>query len=113
MAKPATQSILISSTKINAVMELLRKSPKGVKSCIFSQWTGMLDLVQCRLNQEGIRSCRLDGTMKREEREECIQAFSDPWSNIEVMLVSLKCGAFGLNLTAASQVFILDPWWNR
>jgi SNF2 family DNA or RNA helicase len=29
-----------------------------------------------------------------------------------VFLISLKAGGFGLNLTEADYVFLLDPWWN-
>ena len=28
------------------------------------------------------------------------------------MLISLKAGGVGLNLTAADHVFLCDPWWN-
>ena len=53
---------------------------------------------------------RLDGTMKREERTRAMDALKhDP--GCEVLLVSLKAGGVGLNLTAAQRVYLLDPYW--
>ena len=57
-----------------------------------------------------IRYDRLDGTMKREERTRAMEALMhDP--GCEVLLVSLKAGGVGLNLTAAQRVYLLDPYW--
>ena len=58
----------------------------------------------------GIRYDRLDGTMKREERTRAMEALKhDP--GCEVLLVSLKAGGVGLNLTAAQRVYLMDPYW--
>ena len=58
----------------------------------------------------GIRYERLDGTMKREERIRAMDALkNDP--SCEVLLVSLKAGGVGLNLTAAQRVYLMDPYW--
>ncbi|KAI8058475.1 P-loop containing nucleoside triphosphate hydrolase protein [Syncephalis plumigaleata] len=103
-----------SSTKIEALVEeldSLRRRDTSLKSLIFSQFTGFLDLVQWRLNRAGYRCCRLDGRMGPMQRDAVIQAFmSKP--ELTVFLVSLKAGGIALNLTEASQVFIMDPWWN-
>lgn len=57
-----------------------------------------------------IRYDRLDGTMKREERSKALDALKyDP--GCEVLLVSLKAGGVGLNLTAAQRVILMDPCW--
>jgi SNF2 family DNA or RNA helicase len=52
---------------------------------------------------------RLDGSTQ--DRAEVVRTFQDP-AGPPVMLVSLKAGGTGLNLTAADHVFLLDPWWN-
>ena len=58
----------------------------------------------------GIHYERLDGTMKREERVRAMDALkNDP--RCEVLLVSLKAGGVGLNLTAAQRVYLMDPYW--
>ena len=75
-----------------------------------SQWTTMLDKIEEALDVAGIRYDRLDGTMKRDDRTRAMDALKyDP--GCEVLLVSLKAGGVGLNLTAASRVYLMDPYW--
>jgi hypothetical protein len=75
-----------------------------------SQWTSMLDRVEDALDEARIRYDRLDGTMKREDRSRAMDALkNDP--GCEVLLVSLKAGGVGLNLTAAQRVYLMDPYW--
>jgi SWI/SNF-related matrix-associated actin-dependent regulator of chromatin subfamily A3 len=63
------------------------------------------------LETAGIRYDRLDGTMKRDERTRAMDALKfDP--GCEVLLVSLKAGGVGLNLTAAQRVYLMDPYWH-
>ncbi|GMM54275.1 DNA repair protein [Maudiozyma humilis] len=103
-----------SSTKIEALVEELYKlrSPvRTIKSIVFSQFTSMLDLVEWRLKRAGFKTVKLQGSMSPTQRDQTIKYFMN---NIEceVFLVSLKAGGVALNLCEASQVFILDPWWN-
>jgi superfamily II DNA or RNA helicase len=79
------------------------------KALIFSQWTGLLDRVEPRLEKLGIDFVRLDGSTR--DRQTVIDAFQDP-AGPPVFLLSLKAGGTGLNLTAADYVVHLDPWWN-
>ncbi|KAF6766578.1 SNF2 family N-terminal domain-containing protein [Ephemerocybe angulata] len=73
-----------------------------VKTVVFSQWTSMLDKIEDALELSGIRYDRLDGTMRRDERTRAMDALKhDP--GCEVLLVSLKAGGVGLNLTAAQR----------
>ncbi|KZV77672.1 hypothetical protein PENSPDRAFT_567952 [Peniophora sp. CONT] len=82
-----------------------------IKTVVFSQWTSMLDKVEDALEATNIRYDRLDGTMKREDRSRAMDALkNDP--ACEVLLVSLKAGGVGLNLTAAQRVYLMDPYWN-
>ncbi|KAI0094363.1 SNF2 family N-terminal domain-containing protein [Irpex rosettiformis] len=82
-----------------------------VKTVVFSQWTTMLDKIEDALELARIRYDRLDGTMKRDERTRAMEALKhDP--GCEVLLVSLKAGGVGLNLTAAQRVYLMDPYWN-
>lgn len=55
---------------------------------------------------------RYDGGMSANMRNNAAMDFQDTKLNVKIMLVSLKAGNAGLNLTAASQVIILDPFWN-
>src|SRR4029077_3446475 len=68
-----------------------------------------LDLTRPLLEAEGLGCAQLDGTTR--DRDAVVTRFQgDP--ACDVLLVSLKAGGVGLNLTAAEYVFLLDPWWN-
>ncbi|MEX0884963.1 MAG: DEAD/DEAH box helicase [Phycisphaeraceae bacterium] len=98
------------SGKLEVLLELLGDVlEEGSKALIFSQFTSMLGLVRRRLDERGIRYAYLDG--QTNNRREVVASFQED-KDIGVFLVSLKTGGFGLNLTAAEYVFILDPWWN-
>lgn len=78
---------------------------------MFSQFTSFLDILQEDLKKHGIDFLRLDGSTqvtKRKKLIECFQTGIGP----SIFLLSLKAGGQGLNLTKASYVFHLDPWWN-
>ncbi|OBA26329.1 hypothetical protein HANVADRAFT_25403 [Hanseniaspora valbyensis NRRL Y-1626] len=103
-----------SSTKIEALVEELykqRAEDSSQKSIVFSQFTNMLDLVEWRLKKAGFKTAKLSGNMTPIQRDQTIRYFMEN-ANVEVFLVSLKAGGVGINLTAASTVFLLDPWWN-
>ncbi|KAF9884115.1 DNA repair protein rad16 [Aspergillus nanangensis] len=103
-----------SSTKIEMlVYELfkLRSKKQTHKSIVFSQFTSMLQLVEWRLRRAGFNTVMLDGTMTPAQRQKSIDYFMNN-VDVEVFLVSLKAGGVALNLTEASRVFIVDPWWN-
>ena len=81
---------------------------KGHRVLVFSQFTGYLKSISARLAEEGIGHLYLDGSTRN--RAEVIEAFTS--GQEPVFLISLKAGGFGLNLTEADHVFIMDPWWN-
>ena len=104
----------VPSAKIEKTVELLASIAENdptEKTLIFSQFTSLLDLIEVPLSQQKIRYQRYDGSMKMDERADAVSAFMDD-PNENVMLVSLKAGNAGLNLWKASQVIILDPFWN-
>ncbi len=81
---------------------------EGHRALIFSQFTSFLKKAAAQLDARGIAYCYLDGSTRR--RAEVINWFKDGVA--PVFLISLKAGGFGLNLTEADYVFLLDPWWN-
>ncbi|CAI5483785.1 unnamed protein product [Closterium sp. Yama58-4] len=83
----------------------------GEKSVVFSQWTAFLDLLEIAFKRAKVLYVRLDGSMAQQQRERAINEFREN-PKVEVLLVSLKAGGVGLNLTAASHAFVMDPWWN-
>ncbi|KFQ44367.1 Helicase-like transcription factor, partial [Nestor notabilis] len=106
----------ISSSKINALMHALielRRDDPTAKCLVVSQFTTFLSLIENPLKESGFAFTRLDGSMAQKKRVEAIQCFqSSQAGSPTVMLLSLKAGGVGLNLTAASRVFLMDPAWN-
>lgn len=105
------------SSKLTAVVQELHKMwelDPGSKVLVFSQFLGFLDMMETSLSEIGIPFGRLDGKMTLKQRVAALDVFkADPQSKGgSVMLVSMGLGC-GLNLVAASSVFIVDPWWNQ
>ncbi|PYI08983.1 hypothetical protein BO78DRAFT_55190 [Aspergillus sclerotiicarbonarius CBS 121057] len=128
-----------TSAKIHALLAHLNRVPSNTKSVVFSQFTSFLDLIAPQLTRAGIPHVRLDGTMPQKARAETLAQFSrvDTFDQDEideaeatdlprasrnrqttstpppkVLLISLRAGGVGLNLTTASNVFMMDPWWS-
>ncbi|OJJ81428.1 DEAD/DEAH box helicase [Aspergillus glaucus CBS 516.65] len=130
-----------TSAKIHSLLNHLSRVPPNTKSVVFSQFTSFLDLISPQLTKAGIQHVRLDGTMPQKARAEVLAQFNktetyeeideDPTptpfptthfnapkpkpsqtSNPTVLLISLRAGGVGLNLTAANNVFMMDPWWS-
>ncbi|MEM9493621.1 MAG: DEAD/DEAH box helicase, partial [Myxococcota bacterium] len=98
------------SSKVAALLDALEVvAAEGHKALVFSQWTSLLDLIEPHLKASGIDWLRLDGSTGN--RGAVVSSFQDQ-GGPPVLLISLKAGGFGLNLTAADHVFLCDPWWN-
>lgn len=105
-----------TSAKITKTIELLeeiKSRGQNEKTIIFSNFTSFLDLLEVPLvdHRDFRNYVRYDGSMTATERNDAVLEFSEnPICN--VILVSLKAGNAGLNLTAANHVVMLDPFWN-
>nr|POF17062.1 putative atp-dependent helicase c23e6.02 [Quercus suber] len=104
----------ISSAKIEKTMELLQHimDETDEKVLVFSQWTSLLDLLEVPIDRAQWRYRRYDGSMNAQARGDAVEDFSGARQNVRIMLLSLKAGNAGLNLNTASQVILLDPFWN-
>ncbi|PHH53599.1 DNA repair protein RAD16 [Ceratocystis fimbriata CBS 114723] len=103
-----------SSTKIELLLHelyMLRSDKETLKVIIFSQFTSMLQLIEWRLRHAGFSTVMLDGTMTPAQRAATIDYFVTN-VDVECFLVSLRAGGVALNLTEASRVFLIEPWWN-
>lgn len=104
-----------SSTKIEGLISILRAigaKDSSNKTVVFSQWTGLLDLIGARFVTEKFAYCRVDGSMTLKARDDAIQQLQDTGhGTVSIMLASLAVASVGLNLTAANSVILLDPWW--
>ncbi|MBL8916443.1 MAG: DEAD/DEAH box helicase [Archangium sp.] len=101
----------VPSSKLERLFELIEElRASGQRMLIFSQFTSLLGLVEEELKKRGIAYLSLDGSTPVAQRRERTLAFQA--GNTSVFLISVKAGGFGLNLTAATNVIHLDPWWN-
>ena len=107
----AQLATIVTSTKITHLLRILSKEAAQHKFIVFSQFTSMLDLIEPFLRQKGYKFTRYDGSMKNDLREASLSELRNDKS-CRVLLCSLKCGSLGLNLTAATRVVILEPFWN-
>jgi len=99
-----------NSGKFEIVTQLLEDVvQQGDKVLIFSSFVEHLKLYRNYLDEREIQYCYLDGSTK--DRKEQVEKFQQDDAS-QVFLLSLKAGGVGLNLTRASYVFLLDPWWN-
>lgn len=104
------------SSKVLALLSLLmtsRQENPNTKSVVFSQFRKMLLLLEIPLKAAGFTILRLDGAMTVKKRTQVIGEFGNPeLTGPVVLLASLKASGTGINLTAASRVYLFEPWWN-
>ncbi|KAK4553814.1 DNA helicase rad5 [Recurvomyces mirabilis] len=104
----------LSSAKIAALLTSLkriRKAEPNTKSVVFSQFTSFLDLLAPALTSANISWLRFDGSMSQKERARVLTEFASR-TKFTILLLSLRAGGVGLNLTCARRVFMMDPWWS-
>ncbi|KAJ5408818.1 DNA repair protein rad5 [Penicillium cosmopolitanum] len=129
-----------TSAKIHALISHLGRIPPNTKSIVVSQFTSFLDLIGDQLSRVGVSHLRLDGSMHQKARAAVLAEFTKTDTYVDeiidteddtptnkrassskmkpssppatVLLLSLKAGGVGLNLTVASNVFMMDPWWS-
>jgi len=102
-------------TMERAKIELLRDMlpalvDEGRRVLVFSQFTEMLGLIEPELDALQLPWLALTGRTPVAQRGAVVQRFQA--QEVPILLVSLKAGGLGLNLTAADTVIHIDPWWN-
>ncbi|MGO1505675.1 MAG: SNF2-related protein, partial [Brachybacterium sp.] len=99
----------VPSSKLEALFDRLEEViDGGHRVLLFSQFTSYLDRVAAELDRREVRYAHLDGSTR--DRDAAVTGFRE--GDAPVFLISLKAGGFGLTLTEADYVFLLDPWWN-
>jgi SNF2 family DNA or RNA helicase len=100
----------ITSGKLDSLMELLEEiTVEGHKTLLFSQFSTMLDIVENELKIRNMKSLKITGSTRN--RENVIDEFKEN-EDQNILMMTLRVGGVGLNLTEADYVIILDPWWN-
>ena len=91
---------------------LTRLREKKQRVLIFSQMVKLLDILEDYMDYKGYPFVRLDGSIKRSDRQAAIDKFSNPDVDMFVFLLGTRAGGLGINLTIASTVIIFDSDWN-
>ncbi|MDX8361131.1 DEAD/DEAH box helicase [Cytobacillus sp. IB215316] len=104
--------VLNRSTKLSKLRELIDNIRESDESClIFTQYIGMGNMIKKLLEDElGEEILFLNGSLAKTKRDQMITRFQN--KEVNIMILSLKAGGTGLNLTAANHVIHFDRWWN-
>ncbi|KAH3675427.1 hypothetical protein WICMUC_002716 [Wickerhamomyces mucosus] len=106
----------LRSSKLNALLShlrIIRDSSANEKVVVFSQFSSYLDIMEREIQLEnGLNVLKFHGRLSMEKRSEILKTFKDQKKGVTVLLLSLKAGGVGLNLTEASKAFMCDPWWS-
>ncbi len=102
--------------KINKIKEIIKQIPNGEKIIIFSIFTKLLqqlfEILDIPDNIDRNNYIKLfHGGLNIFERNEIINAFKQEY-NAKIMLINLRAGGVGLNLTEANHVILIEPYWN-
>jgi hypothetical protein len=102
------------SGKLDRLTEMLSEAlAEGDSALVFTQFAVMGGLLSGHVQRElEVEKLYLDGSTPRTERERIVERFQEPNGDPRVLVMSLRAGGLGLNLTAASHVFHFDRWWN-
>ena len=101
----------INSSKVDNLFEMLEDIVlNGHKVLIFANFLGSLDIISQKAQQKGYEHLLMTGGTRN--RQELVDKFQND-KDIKLLLMTLKVGGVGLNLTEADYVFIFDPWWNK
>ncbi len=97
-------------------IELLRESisniiESGESAIVFTQFIPTLERIQRVFGKQNLPALLIDGRMSKQKREKVLKDFNES-DKPQVLIMTLKTGGVGLNLTKASYVFHLEPWWN-
>jgi superfamily II DNA or RNA helicase len=102
------------SGKLERLTDMLEEVlASGERALVFTQFKEMGDRLQMHLiDSLGFEPPFLHGGTTREQRDEMVRVFQEEVAGPPILLLSLKAGGVGLNLTAATHVFHFDRWWN-
>ena len=101
----------IVSPKMNMLIDMLTDAASnGHKVVVFFNYIAGIELVSEKLDEAGIDFACMTGSTH--DRKGVVERFQND-AKCKILLMTLKTGGVGLNLTAADTVFIFEPWWNK
>ena len=103
----------VSNGKIERIIQIVEASLRSnTKTVIVSSSCAMLGIVRHFIQQKGIQLLQFDGTLSLKARETVMRTFQSKNTDFNILLLSLKAGALGLTLTAASNMILVDHSYN-
>jgi SNF2 family DNA or RNA helicase len=103
----------LNSSKIVETTKIIKSIPKGEKVIVFTMFKRVIDLLVDKFtNNEGLtkKFISIDGTVTGTVRDRAIDSFKN--SDIDVLFISYKIGAEGLNIAEANHVILMENWWS-
>lgn len=109
-----------TSSKIQCLinhLKILKEQSPNEQVVVFSQFSSYLDIIENELRIQILDDFviyKFDGRLNMNERQKILEKFSSQKheNKVMILLLSLKAGGVGLNLTTASRAFMMDPWWS-
>ena len=110
--KTKAKALMVDIAQIKQESKVLEEQgEKPLKCVVFSEFTSNLSLIERVLIANGYTFVRIDGSMSLPARRKVLDAFDND-DDVTILLASIKAAGQGLNLTAASRAFIMEPMWN-
>ncbi|PAD67826.1 ATP-dependent helicase [Bacillus sp. 7586-K] len=106
------KQLITRSHKVEKLLELTTSIHEQQESClIFTQYIGMGEMIKRLLEKQfSEKVLFLNGSVMKAERDRMVESFQN--KDFPFLILSLKAGGTGLNLTAANHVIHFDRWWN-
>ncbi|PMD54536.1 uncharacterized protein K444DRAFT_617884 [Hyaloscypha bicolor E] len=106
---------LLPTTKLTEIIDRIlswkEEYPRD-KCTIFTQWNHFAVILGVLLQKEKIKFVYITGSMTSQQRTRAVQEFHGN-KQVHVMIMGLKAGGLGLNLTCANRGILVDRWWNE
>ena len=110
-ASSATTASTMERAKLELLADMLPALvEEGRRVLVFSQFTELLELIAEQLQTLALPFLSLTGKTSPKDRGSVVQRFQA--QEVPILLLSLKAGGVGINLTTADTVIHMDPWWN-
>jgi SNF2 family DNA or RNA helicase len=110
-AVPGVEYKTLSPKIISLVEEVEDAISEGESVLVFTQFLSTLARIEGELRTRGVDFRVIMGETPRVAREQILKEFQAS-SKPMALIMTLKTGGVGLNLTKASRVFHVEPWWN-
>ncbi len=100
----------VLSPKMKKIVQLIKASPKGDKTVVFSMFNSALDLIAYALTKQGVKYVQIDGSTSSQDRSRILEMFKN--TDIDILLVNYKVGSEGINLVEANRIIRVEEWWS-